>query len=100
MQHTPNVRRQLPEQALGHEHSGVCYPRNLDRRVARRLAVPKHNNSLARNLFKREELRRVQDASTGGKEVIKALGFGHVRHVIHPSRHDKVIEVRNWVPSM
>lgn len=100
MQHTPNVRRQLPEQALSHERGGVCHPRNLHRRVARRLAVPKHNDSLARDLVQRVELRRVQDASTGGEEVIEALGFGHVRQVIHPSRNDEVIEVRNCVLSM
>lgn len=95
MQHTPDVRRQLPEKVLGDKRSCVGAACHLDRRVTRRLAVTEDNNPFACDFVQRAKLGSMNDAATGCKEAVETLELGDVRHVVHPARHDEVVEARD-----
>jgi hypothetical protein len=94
MQHAPDVRRQLPKKALGNKRSCMSAAGHLDRRVTRRLAVTEDHNPFACDFVQRAQLGSVNDAATGCEKAVETFEIGDVRHVVHPSRHHEVVEVR------
>jgi hypothetical protein len=66
---------------------------HLDRGITRRLAVTEDNNPFAFNFVQRAKLGSVNDAATGCQEAVETLELRDVRHVVHPARHDEVVEV-------